>query len=190
MHEGFDDRIGAHLHVAVDYAGVRIKDGHTRIQQLAALGQPQPRIEHHHLRTRVAAEHFARVFSLNRYNPPTRPVKHSRHIGEVVLAMWICSRKLRNVLVQSGCIKSIEARVDLADFLLPRVRRLLFDNRLHLGPSAFADHTPVSEGIVEVGAEQSHGRLLGGVEVAELANRFRGNQGSVARQDDHLAITQ
>jgi hypothetical protein len=110
LHKRLDDGVGAHFHVAVDHAGVRIKNRNARIQQFAALRQPQPRIEHHHFRTRVAAEHFAGIVGLDRDYFLVRPVKHSRHIGEVVLAVRIGGGKTVDMLIQSGHIESIEAR--------------------------------------------------------------------------------
>ena len=92
------------------------------------------------------------------------------------------------MLVQGGRIEGIEPGVDLADFLLLRSRGLFFHDRLHLDSPAFANHSPVSIRIVEIGAEQGHGRFLSGVEGAELPNGFGGNQRSVAGKHDDLVI--
>jgi hypothetical protein len=169
---------------------VRIKNRNSRIQQLAALRQPQPRIEHHHLRTRVAAQHFACVFGLDRDYFLAGAVKDSCHVGEVVLAVRVGGRKTVDMLVQGGRVERIEAGVDLADFLLLRGCGFFFDNRLyfHLSVRAFADYPPISIRIVQIGAEHGHGRFLSAVEVAELLYSFGGDQRRVAGEHDHLVI--
>src|SRR5208283_4438854 len=121
-----------------------------------------------------------------------RSMKHSSHIGEVVFAVRVRSRKTVNILIQGGSIEGIEAGVDLADFLLPRSRGLFFDNRLYFSlstdSSTFANHTAISIRIVEISAEQSHRRLLCAVKVAEFPNRLGGNQWSVSGKYDNLVI--
>src|SRR5260370_2092369 len=84
-------------------------------------------------------------------------------------------------------MEGIERGVDLADFLLLWSRGLFFHNRLH--PRTLAHHSPVSKRMVEIGAEQSHGRILSGVEGAELPYRFSSNQRSVPGEHDDLVVS-
>src|SRR5208337_5029403 len=43
LHKGLNHGVGANFHVAVNHAGVRIINRNARLQQFAALRQPQPR---------------------------------------------------------------------------------------------------------------------------------------------------
>ena len=104
---------------------------------------------------------------MHREHPFLCAPQHSRHVGEVVLAMRIVGLEFLNVSEKCLDGKCVEAGVDLADLPLRRRAGFLLHDRLHvvtLCPGA--ENASISRGIFKMRAQESHGCPIALVEVA------------------------
>ena len=188
LHERFNDRIRANFNIIVNHAGLRIENRDTFHHKLLTLRHAEAHVEVNEFGTGVAAQNFTCIVGPNCNDFFLGLGKNARHIGEVVLAVWVVSLQFVDVAEQRLGCKGVEARVDLANFALGRVYGFFFHDGLHFIAAFLSDHATVASWILHLSGEQSHGSFLCQVEIAQLFDSSGRNERGVARKYDHVVI--
>src|SRR5712692_2556567 len=188
LHEGLDDRVSADFDITVYHAGLRIENRDTFHHKLLTLGHAEAHVKVNEFGTGVAAQNFTGIVGPNCNDFFPSLGKNARHVGEVVLAVWVVSLQFVDVAEQRLGCKGVEARVDLANFALGRVHGFFFHDGLHFIAVFLSDHSTIASWILQLSGEQSHGSFLCQVEIAQLFDCFGRNERGVAREYDHVVI--
>ena len=88
-----------------------------------------------------------------------------------------------------GTAKDVEAGIDFVNFLLRGAGGFFFDDGLDFGAArGSCEYAAVAGGVVEVGAEQSHGGLLVEMEIEQAGDGLRRDLWRVAGENDHVVV--
>ncbi len=190
LHERFDHGVGGDFDIVIDHAGRGIKDGDAFGHELLALVHAHLMVDDGEFGAGVGAENFAGVFRFPDHDALSGFAQNSGHVGEVILAVRIGGGKLLDVRKQLRHSEDVESGIDLVNLLLCGAGGFFFDDGLDFGTAGIlsSDDASVAGGMVEVGAEQSHGGLLVEVEVEQAGDGLRRDLRSVAGEDDDMVV--